>query len=227
MNHPKLLFRLDEKLDYKIACQFRKIKFGGFSFFEKGILNSHPELKKKGRISPCVLKSYTASYYKTHLKDILKAKVASEKAWDRKSDEFFCFAEEYFNCHPFPKGVYKCYLSIWNCNPRDIKNKIFQAYYKRVGIIETIIHEMLHFIFYDYVFARFPAFTGKKNENILWAVSEIINIHIMNSSKCKEKFNIGKQKPYPEHEKIYKNSIELYRDANIDKLLKYLFLKLK
>jgi hypothetical protein len=78
--------------------------------------------------------------------------------------------------YPWPNGNYACYISIFNCNPRFIKEKEFQAYFRHPSTINYVcVHEMLHFIFYDYLEKCFSDEYKSLGDKSVWKLSEIIN----------------------------------------------------
>jgi hypothetical protein len=78
--------------------------------------------------------------------------------------------------YPWPDGNYICYISIFNCNPRFIKEKEFQAFYKHNATTNYVCaHEMLHFIFYDYLDKNFKGKYKTLCESVIWKLSEVFN----------------------------------------------------
>ena len=88
--------------------------------------------------------------------------------------------------------------------PRYLKDKTFQFPYrhKKKNFIPVVIaHEMLHFIFYDYIHKKFPKYKSYKYDFFIWHVSEIFNEIVQNSPKWFKVFK-AKSMGYPEHKRI-------------------------
>ena len=78
--------------------------------------------------------------------------------------------------YPWPEGKYISYLSIFNCNPRFIETKEFQVSYKHPETTNYVcVHEMLLFIFYDYLKKNFSKEYKKLDSKYIWKLSEIFN----------------------------------------------------
>lgn len=198
MPTPKIIFKINKKLDLQAGLLFRNVKAGGIDFKKWGLLVPHPALKNYKLLSPQVIKTYTDHYYQQHKKEIYVARKKIAHKWRRLSKTFFALTKKIFRSHPFPPGDYRCYLSIWNCNPRDIRHKSFQVFYRKKNPLETIIHEMLHFIFYDYLYKYYPSFSRPAYAKKVWELSEAFNNVVLNSSCWQKQLGIKKQGSYPE-----------------------------
>lgn len=234
---PQIKFKLNKTLDKKMASEFLNFKQGGIDF-AKDILNIHPELKilenlKNKKKREKIINIYFDKFYKKN-NDYLKRRVVEFNAdWKTIKDKFLNEVSKVFIKYPFPKGKYAGYLSIINCNPRFLKDKTFQIFYfhPRGGRYVTM-HELLHFIFYDYAINKFPKIFSKlntENDNF-WDLAEIFNSIILSSPGFKK---IHKQKNvsfYPKHKKHITKITALWKKTqNIDEwLLKsYEHLKIK
>lgn len=195
MPYPNITFKLNKELDQKMANAFWDKKAGGVVFFEL-IKKNHPKLEKKEQID-----QYISSFYQKHNQIIIQKKVLIEKEWRIKEKDFFTIINKIFKNYPWPKGDYICYLSIFPFGPRFLENKTFQTCYKW-DIEESIwqvSHEMLHFIFYDYVEHKFPLITKKVSNEQIWELSEIFNNIIQNLSVFKKVTNFSlPDGPYPQ-----------------------------
>ena len=114
-----------------------------------------------------------SSFYIKNQDQLRRAKQDFQKEWNKKSLEFFKTAEGLFNYHPWPKGPYFAYISIFPCGPRFLKSKSFQVFYLRHPRVRPIAHEALHFLFYDYL-GKHLADEGLCSETV-WILSEIVN----------------------------------------------------
>ncbi len=132
--------------------------------------------------------------------------------------------DEIFSGYKWPKGKYIAYPTIWGMYPRFLDKKTFQFPYQnnKPNYIKVIIaHEMLHFIFYDYVYKKFPKLKRCEYNYDLWNVSEAFNVIIQNSHKWVKLFN-QRTVSYPEHKDLIIKFKKVWReiDGDIDKFLK-------
>lgn len=123
---------------------------------------------------------FTVKYYKRH-KLILEKRVTQfEKGWKKVEKHFFEATTSVFGSFPWPKGKYICFISIFDSNPRFLENKTFQLYYRYPQWGNHIIaHEMLHFIFFDYLDNQEKEFKEKLDEGTTWLLSELFNDKIL------------------------------------------------
>jgi hypothetical protein len=206
--YPKLKFQLNKDLDKKVCRNFIKLSIAGLDF-RKEILKVHPVLNnisKKKEIN-----KYIDKYYKKYRKKLLKQKEIFDKFWKKNNKNFFKKVDKIFKNHRWPKGKYICYLSIFPCGPRFLKDKTFQSFYKYPLkiFLQQIIHEMFHFIFYDYVYTHYSKYKSKKYQQKLWEISEAFNQAILN------------QRIYPRLNGLTKKIKKIWQEKqNIDYLLK-------
>jgi hypothetical protein len=213
----KLRFYLNKELDERIAEEFLNIQRGGIDFGE-GIIKIHPKLKlawslKDNSQRKKFIHTYFDNYYQTHKIEMLRKIESVRKAWRKQENEYITITEDFFDGFRFPKGKYIAYASIINCNPRFLESKTFQFFYKKplADIIYTIGHELLHFIFFDFLKKNFKKEIKALSKNQLWDLSEIFNVIVLKSSRYRHIINQKFIIPYPNHryhlrqfEKIYK-----------------------
>lgn len=187
--HSKLNFQLNKKLDKEVCKDFLYLSVGGLDF-GKEILKIHPKLKiayliKNKKEREKEIDKYIGKYYKIHHSELLKKKESFKKYWKKIERDFFDKASKVFNNQSWPKGRYVCYLSVFSCGPRFLQDKIFQSFYKYPQKIlgQQIAHEMLHFIFYDYLYKNYPRYKAKKYEQKIWEISEVFNYVIQNQKE--------------------------------------------
>lgn len=149
------------------------------SVFHNSVVRIHPELAEGENLELVARKYFNDNYvtdsYKTHQKELNDAVEKMRTEWLTIEESYFKAVDGLFN-HPWPEGKYICYLSIFNCNPRFIETKEFQAYYKHPETTNHVCaHEMLHFIFYDYVEKNFSLEYRGLGEKVIWKLSEIFN----------------------------------------------------
>lgn len=179
-----LKFKLDSKLDFEIAWDFyNNPKFEGVNFWGKGALEHHDELKTIEKIprpkKKKFLSNYTESLYKQHRNEFKQRKKEIEVLYKKREQKFFYETERIFKNHPWPKGKYIAYLSIFDFCPRFLDNKTFSVfmYDNDDDILMTIFHEMLHFIFYDYCLTKYPRIFKNLNteRGQFWLIAEMFN----------------------------------------------------
>ncbi len=195
MEYPHIQFRLNKSLDKKMVIEFLDFTTGGINF-GKGILNIHPEIKRS-------IFGYIDFFYKRNNKILKRSADNFRKKWKTKEKLFFEVISKIFRNHPWPKGKYIGYISIFDCNPRFLQDKTFQIFYKhKTGPIYITVHELLHFIFYDYVNKKRKDLRKKLSEDDFWRLSEIVNEILLNSPSFKKIINNQKKiNGYPEFKK--------------------------
>lgn len=203
----KLKFNINRGLDELMTDQFLNIKGGGIDF-GAGIIKTHPNLKKAAlaeniAIKKIIINKYFANYYKTNKKSIQKKVQLVRYSWKKVEGDYVRITEQYFNDYKFPDGMYVAYVSIINCNPRFLESKTFQFYYKKSipDAVYTIAHELLHFIFYDFVNKKLKKETRHLTEDQLWALSEVFNVIVLRSPLYKNIIDKKSVRPYPDHKK--------------------------
>mgnify|MGYP001589626658 CR=1 FL=1 len=215
----KLRFYLNKKLDERMAGQFLNMRGGGIDFGE-GIIKTHPQLRSVKSLKEIaqrekVIRFYFDNYYQTHRTVMLRKLKRVQYAWRTKEQKYIAITENFFSGFRFPKGKYIAYISIINCNPRFLESKTFQFFYKKplAGAIYTVAHELLHFIFFDFIEKKLKKETIHLSENQLWDISEIFNVVMLKSQRYHHIVNQEFVIPYPDHrhyirrfEKTYKNS---------------------
>lgn len=222
--YPRLRIRLNKNLDKKVCYQFINFKKEGVDFGE-GITKVHPDLmtakslseKEKGKS----ISHYVDLFYEKNLKELERAMVLAEKEWELHKNDFFKITDKYFEKHLWPKGKYIAYLSIFNCNPRFLEDKTFQVYWRHPkGFMTVAVHEMLHFLFYDYISIKFNQ--KKFTDESLWRLSELIDYFLLEESE----FIKITDDPYPDlypnlSDLVYKLAPVWKRDRDIKKLTSY------
>lgn len=220
MRTPRLKFQLNQKLDLTVALNFRNVKAGGIDFRRSGILKPHSELKT-GELTKKRLNNFIVHFYFAHQKELSQTLKRISEEWRKTSKMFFVLTKKLFKNHSFPKGKYICYLSIWNINPRDLHEKTFQLYYKTKLTKETIIHEMLHFIFFDFLYKNFPRLNNKKYYPAIWALSEAFNVVIQNQLEWRRLLKTKKEMPYPQHRQLVNRLNKFWcKDKSVINLIK-------
>lgn len=216
MQHPILKFQLNKNFDKQVCFKFLEHKSAGVDF-GGGIMKLHPQLEsaknKPGIEQKQIISDYVEKSYLDN-KEELEGKLNRYKSdWQEVENTFFIETEKIFKETEWPEGEYICYLSIFNCNPRFLHNKTFQLFFKKDKKAKsTICHELLHFIFYEYIKNL------KIPENFVWDISEIFNVTILNQSEFKKLILPFVESGYPKHKVMILESLRIWeKNKNIGK----------
>lgn len=193
MASSKLKFEFNVTYDTEIAWLFyRERNYGGVDFWGKGALRYHEALTalpSKGKKKE-FLSHYVASLYADHRTEFEARKKEIALLYRKNKDTFLHEMKKIFKTHPWPRGKYIAYLSIFDFGPRFLKNKTLQVfmYDRDSGILFTIFHEMLHFMFYDYCIKKYPViFRGRDTEQgPFWEIAELFNAVVQQGPIFKE-----------------------------------------
>lgn len=229
--NPKLKFIVNPNKEIEIYFGFLKdAKYRNLIQEMKwAFYNPHPKLKvlknkklpekEKGKI----IQTYVSDYYRRYLTEIQKNTFIIKKQWGKFEGRFFRLVDKLFKNHFWPRGKYIAYPTIWGMYPRDIKNKVFWFPFKhkiKNYPLVVIAHELLHFIFYDYLYKHFTKYKRERYNFKIWKISEAFNIIIQNSPEWIKVFKT-RCKPYPEHKKLIQKMKKIWRQKkDIDYLLK-------
>lgn len=184
---------LYKKLDYSTYKAFRDLRFAGLDFGEE-IRISHPKISKSN------YKEYISEYYKKHETEMIEVRKQITQILSQKSSKFYSAINELFG-KDYSKHEYMGYLSMFYCNPRFLDDNSFQIYYERENddLLQTIFHEVLHFIFFDYCKHNIPETKNLDcNGGPLWELSEIIDVLILNSKEFQQILNKKNELCYPD-----------------------------
>lgn len=216
---PKLKFQLDIELD-KWACNS--------SMFYNSNIKDYPDLAEGKDLEPEAKKAFNDKYvdgfYGTYKKELKDAIEKMTKDWLRIEKKYFEATDKLFS-NPWPEGKYICYPSIFNRNPRFIETKEFQVFYKHPETTGYVCaHEMLHFIFYDYVEKNFIEKSKGLGEKVIWRLSEIFNDVILRLPEFVAVTNQKDPAFYAETKEELNNAIKLWKEAKTVKafITKYL-----
>lgn len=214
----KLRFYLNKKLDERMIEEFLDVQGGGIDF-SKGIVKIHPKLRLiKSLNTPQkekAIRVYCDAYYRTNKSAMYNKIERVQNVWRKNEQKYITITEDFFGGFRFPRGKYIAYASIINCNPRFLESKTFQFFYKKslADAIHTIAHELLHFIFFDFVEQRLKKEIKILSQDQLWDFSEIFNVVVLKSPRYRHIVNQNFIHLYPNHrqyirqlEKAYKNS---------------------
>jgi hypothetical protein len=158
---PNLKFYIDQNKDfelYKIFSKQREV-FNIEDDLNKFFYKVYPQLRKINLANLSVrqknrlIKNYIKEVYLKEFSKIKKGVKDAKRQWEAIKKPFFKEMSEIFKKYPWPKGKYIAYPTIWGIYPRFINDKTFlfpyRHKYKNFASF-VIMHEMLHFLFYDY-----------------------------------------------------------------------------
>lgn len=214
----KIRFYLNKDLDKFMAVQFLNEKAAGVDF-GKGIVKLHPDLANVAEMDEkqkeSIINKYFDEYYKKNRKDLQERLLLFRKEWRKIEKSFFNISELLFNGFPFQEGMYIAYLSIIDCNPRFLESKTFQVFYKKDinNAIHTIAHELLHFIFFDFLNQKLSKESKVLSEEKIWDLSEIFNVILLKLDVFKGFIDKKVIKSYPDHEKYLVSFEKAYKES--------------
>lgn len=206
--YPDIIFDVDPNEDIRNCLSFlREEKKYLKNFFPTHlhfILDPTFSEKERKKIATVFTTHAHQQYSQQMRKTLSKIKLS----WQKISPQFFALCEQIFDHHPWPAGEYHGYATIFCCFPRYLERRTF---FLPVVIgqlpLQIIAHEMLHFIFFDYLKHYFNL-TGKssiqgKSKNFVWEFSEAFNNVIEN---------------WPPYAKIFDTKGNKYFDSKVNKL---------
>lgn len=222
MKQPIIKLKFDQKLDQKLAWSFYSHpEFGGCNFWKERALKHHLELVdiKSAKNQKKFLYDYIKNFYKFNDREI---KILSENTIEylsQKQDKFFLIVDKLFKGYPWPKKKFTGVFSIFDFCPRFLDSGEFQVFIYDTRSLQlfTIFHEMLHFIFYDFVRKNFPE-TKKMNteQGKLWDIAEVFNAVIQNSDGFIKLHGKIKNIGYPNHKELILQGRRLWKkDQNV------------
>lgn len=213
--YPILKFQLNKKLDKEMCRHFlARSRKGGFDFAAM-IFKEHPQLKPKS------INEYADSFYAKHKHALIKAKRRFEKFWQKFKDDFFKETDKVFKKYPWPSGKYICFITIFPCGPRFLDTKTFQSFYQfnKQCFRYQSMHEMLHFMFYDYVEKKKSKQFKTITKDQFWHLSEIFNDIILATPQFNKIHKRGLLS-YPDHKPLISKYQNFWRKRkNIDEFL--------
>jgi len=222
---PKIVFKIDCNLDIKVLDALfkkRNSKLGKQSL--KWAIEPHPPLKKvlEDKHIPIpyqqkLITFYVLGFYQKNLRKINSQTIEVKRTWENVKIKYFEFLDRIFKGYPWPKGKYVAFPTILGIYSRNIEDKTFQFPYEHsiAGYpLAVIAHEMLHFIFYDYLFKNYPQYRKAKNSLVVWHISEIFNSVIQKTEEWRKIFKV-KLLDYPQHAQIIRKLEKKYKHKMI------------
>lgn len=226
MSSPHVTFRISTKKDFETLCAFAKeAKYDNGRNLNWAVFDKYPQLKtffdkKSYRIKDeKALRDFVHEAYRSKRTEMARSLTQHEKRWGKLAPKYFSLVDTLFSGRKLPRGKYIAFGTIWGMYPRFLEDKTFQIpfWHRKPEYVPVVIaHELLHFMFYDYFYARYPKYHHQKNNFFVWQVSEIFNTIIQNSPMWLKHFKL-KSLGYPEQNKIVMRiSRTLYRHSTWD-----------
>jgi len=227
--YPKVTYHLNQDLDEEMAFCFLGTEAGGI-YFNDSVLKPNPRLAlaldslmvKSPENIKSEIGKYFDKFYRLNSAELENSVKKADSDWRRAEERFFREVATIFGGHRFPKGDYEAYISIIDCNPRFLQNKTFQIFYKHMaGPVYITCHELLHFIFYDYVADNCPKLRGLDPDNgKLWDMAEIFNSVILATPEFVEIHGYKDLGCYPAHKRFVEEmSVEWGSDKNLARFI--------
>lgn len=199
----KVIFKIDKGEEIKnlilFSSKYDKPLLGGKTLFERLMIGRKNVLSKIRNLTSKKRKTFIRHYIEEEYKklNLEKNRKRIENDWSKIEKQFFRDAEKLFDNHKWPSKKYFAYLSILSAFPRYLEqNKFFVPKNNKKRSVRYIaIHELLHFLFYDFYNTNFQ---GRIDEMKLWHFSEIFNAIILDEKPLRNYYK-DKVRPYPLH----------------------------
>lgn len=171
---------------------------------------------------------FVRKFYEENAEDINIGLHGVKESWNKYSENYYKYIEELFDGREWLSDKYRGVLSIFKMYSREIDRKLFFFPYKydvERFSNRVIGHEMLHFMFFDFLFDRYQLRENSKlegrPENYIWQLSEAFNSLVENNPLYMESIGIGYSgKPYIGQEGMIALMGEQFgKEKNIGKLL--------
>ncbi len=230
--YPEIKFMASATKDAQLGVNFLKYTRGKNAkkflrnFFPDEIYNAIDKTKST-QVRNKLIRAYALKSHRKSKKEIERGLRRVKKEWASVEKKYFRLVDWIFKNHPWPKGKYRGFVTVFYMYPRDITHKTFYFPYKHrlPGYAnKTIAHEMLHFMFFDYVHERYGlgehARISGRPGNYLWQVSEAFNNAIEDWEPYRKIFKYKSSRPHPGTEELTEKMIrEWARKPNVDILL--------
>ena len=118
-------------------------------------------------------------------------------------------------------GKINCLVSINPFNPRFIKEKFFLVNFESKWPNEIIIHELLHFYFFEYCLVNYNDIFQNTDINSGWAwdLSELFNFIVLNDIFWKNLLEVNQISYYEEHEKYLEEFQMIWKNKDLNELI--------
>jgi len=141
-SYPNLKFAIDKEFDQWTCKEF--LTYNPKDMFSNSILKDYAKLGKFKEImigseKISAFNEFIDQYYEDNLEELKTVVEKSEMEWQTIKTPFFKLVNSLLTAknnteteytYTWSEGNYICAISIFNCNPRFINDKDFQAYYR-------------------------------------------------------------------------------------------------
>ncbi|MDP2945995.1 MAG: hypothetical protein Q8N61_00885 [bacterium] len=231
MKKPKIVFKISINKEIENCLSFIKRNIKENPQYVEWFLPDELHYVLKGKIDRTkinkILKEYTQNTFRVNNKKIKENVKKAEKEWKIIEKRYFSLVSKIFKNHPWPKGKYIGFASIFTMYPRNIQSKTFFfpgiIYSKKTPPAITVIgHEVLHFMFFSYIKKKYGLNTGSrikgKEGKYLWKISEVFN-SVIESWKPYHQIFKFKTPPYTGKNYYKKMRRQWAINPDIDRLL--------
>ncbi len=173
-------------------------------------------------------RAFVTKFYEDNDRTIKKGLEEAKVNWTRFDDGYYRYVEELFNSRGWLSNEYRGVSSIFGLYPREIDRKLFFFPYRyNIERFSNMIigHEMLHFMFFDFLFDRYQLRENSrlegKSDNYIWQLSEAFNSAIEGDPRYQDSIGIKYDvRPYTGQEGMVALIKEqMAKEKNIGKLL--------
>lgn len=179
-NHPQIKFLVSPQADIKNSLNFLcesndllKIFLPiELHFFLRTTFNKSEQKK--------IITAYTKNIYSLYKNNFQTQLKKIEKKWLKLAPLFYKLTDQIFPNHPWPKGKYYGFATIFRMFPRYLSSRTFFLSTSNPKLaLRTISHEMIHFIFFDYLYQKYhlqeKSILKNQPKNQIWVFSEAFN----------------------------------------------------
>lgn len=233
--YPKIQLKIDIETDISNCISFVKRHLKGedknfLSWFLPDDFQFIVSKKFSEKEREKIIREYTKHIYKIKHKEINRGLERAKKDWGNVEDKYFKLVDNIFNGFNWNKDSYIGIISIFSMYPRWLNKGIFFLPYKHKipkYSNRVIAHEMLHFIFFDYLYKKYKfkehSEIKNKPDDYIWKVSEVFN-NVIEDWKPYNKIFRDKIRLYPDTKKMFnKMQKQWQKKKDVDWLLSQWF----
>ncbi|MBT3397910.1 hypothetical protein HOA55_04895 [archaeon] len=207
---PKVRVVLGEVKDYLGILEYFVLSD---NMFRKGCLSQYPKFKeilKKSKNEKEDLRLFFESFNKKNKKKLQKLVEKTKKAWAPLNNKIMKAFEDLHQIKWTKKhSNFTARITLCPVCPRYLEYNAFDVYYRfnEKRIIDTFLHELSHFIFFEKLKKVYPKINSKEFEHphLIWKMSEVMPGIILQDKKIQE---IYKNKEISVYDNIKKIKIE-------------------
>jgi len=224
--YPDLKFKVEPKKDTEVylgfwesAKYYKELR----EYLDRFFYNLYPEIKflKKNKrktkvIQKKEIEKFVNGFYSKNEKEFKLQAQKAQKEWNKNKNKFFKLTNGIFKKQKWSKGKYVGYLTIWGTFPRFLNDNTFcfpDKTRKKQFVLAVSLHEMMHFIFYEYAIKKHAKLFKKLNteQGVFWELAEIFNA-VMHKTELVKIHGNKNYLVYPQHKKILPYFVKLWKD---------------